>query len=259
MSRRGSIWAATAALALGTAMVSLTALPTSAAPIPGPTTPTVTVVASGLNSPKHISFGPGGLYIVESGTGGPSGGNCVGGPGTTGGTTSYCEGPTASVALLSLFGLKTVLSGLPSVLEEDSQSAIGPAAVTFIRGHLAVLFEDELVNSDGSSSVPAPASSAFGKLFLTSPFSSSLSTVAANLAAFASANPQAPATLGGTQGETAYDSDPYDIVPYLGGYAIADAAGNDVLWLSPRAASRSSPSCQRWPSRCHRGCSAPQL
>jgi len=202
--------------------------------------PSVQVVASGLNSPKHLTFGPGGLYVAESGTGGPAGGNCVSGIGVTGAPTSFCEGPTGSVAVLTPFGARTVLSGLPSDTEEDSQETLGPSAVAFVGGgwfggpRLAVLFQDLLVNADGTSGTPSPASTTFGKLLLADPFTSTLGPTLANLAAFASANPQDPATLGGIPGETTYDSDPYDITPYRGGYAIADAAANAVLWLSPQ-------------------------
>ncbi|MGH2885053.1 MAG: ScyD/ScyE family protein, partial [Solirubrobacteraceae bacterium] len=200
--------------------------------------PKVEVVATGLNSPKHLTFGPGGLYIAQSGTGGPVGSNCVAGVGVTGAPTTFCEGPTGSVGLLTPSGVRTVLGGLPSVTEQDNQETLGPADVTFLRhgrfGHskMAVLFQDLLVNSDGTSGTPSPASTTFGKLLLANPLGSTLGPTLANLAAFASANPQDPATLGGL-GETTYDSDPYDITPYRGGYAIADAAANAVLWLSP--------------------------
>jgi hypothetical protein len=202
--------------------------------------PNVQVVATGLNSPKHLRFGPGGLYVAESGTGGPgpTGPNCVAAVGNTGAPTTFCEGPTASVAVITPFGTKTVLSGLPSVTEEDTQETLGVSDVAFVRRgfsgrpRLAVLFQDELVNSDGTSSAPGPAGTTFGKLVLASPFRSTLGPTLANLAAFASANPQDAATLGGL-GETTFDSDPYDIVPYRGGYAIADAAANAVRWLSP--------------------------
>lgn len=203
-------------------------------------TPAVRVVATGLNSPKHLTFGPGGLYIAESGTGGPVGSNCVAGVGVTGAMTTICEGPTGSVAVLTRVGVRTVLSGLPSVTEEDNQETLGPADVTFARGGrfgrpaLAVLFQDLLVKADGTSGTPPPASTTFGKLLLASPFRSTLGPTLANLAAFASAHPQDPATLGGL-GETTYDSDSYDITPYRGGYAIADAAANAVLWLGPHA------------------------
>jgi hypothetical protein len=202
--------------------------------------PKVRVLASGLNNPKHLTFGPGGLYVAESGTGGPVSPACVNAIGTQGAPTSFCEGPTGSVALLTRRGPQTVLSGLPSVTEQDNQETLGPSAVTFAGGgfhpRLAVLFQDVLVNADGTTSVPGGAPSAFGKLMLAtrSQFSPAW-PVLADLAAFASANPQSPDTLGGIPGsETTFDSDPFDVVPYRGGYAIADAAANAVLWLSPR-------------------------
>lgn len=196
-------------------------------------------MATGLNSPKHLTFRPGGLYVAQSGTGGPSGPNCVSGIGVTGMPTTFCEGPTGSVGLLTRSGVRTVLSGLPSVTEQDNQETLGPADVTFVKrggfGHsrLALLFQDLLVNPDGTSGTPPPASTTFGKLLLASPFQSTLGPTLANLAAFAAANPHDLATLGGL-GETTYDSDPYDVTPYRGGYAIADAAANAVLSLSPR-------------------------
>jgi hypothetical protein len=33
--------------------------------------------------------------------------------------------------------------------------------------------------------------------------------------------------------EAAIDSDPYSFVPYRGGFAVADAGGNDLLFVSP--------------------------
>jgi hypothetical protein len=200
------------------------AAPASAAPRDDGT-PTVTVVASGLNSPKNITLGPGGLYVAESGTGGSS---CV-----TVGRTPLCEGETGAVALVNRFGVHTLLSGLPSVLDGE-QGAGGPVAVTFDRGRLAVLFQDTGVNPDGTTAVQGPGADIFGKLLLARPFSrSSGEGFGADFAAFAAAHPQDPATLGGIPGdETVYDSDPYDIVRYNGGYAIADAAANDVLWMS---------------------------
>ena len=221
---------ARAALAAGAVAAGVVALGGSAtAPVSASTrdvsTPTVTVVASGLNDPKALTFGPGGLYVAQSGTGGSS---CV-----TANGFSLCEGLTASVALVTPFGVRTVLSGLPSAAGFEGTS--GPAAVTFDHGRLAVLMEDSDVQPDGTSLVQGPGAQAFGKLLLASPGASSGDwTFAADIAAFAAAHPQDPATMGGIPGqETAYDSNPYDIVPFRGGYAIADAAGNDVLWLSP--------------------------
>jgi uncharacterized protein GlcG (DUF336 family) len=57
---------------------------TASASRTGHVAPRVHVAAGGLNNPKHLTFGPGGLYIAESGTGGPAGSNCVAGVGVTG-------------------------------------------------------------------------------------------------------------------------------------------------------------------------------
>jgi hypothetical protein len=196
------------------------------------TSPVVTVFATGLNNPRHLTFGPGGLYVTEAGTGGPAGGNCVTAPGGSGPTT-YCEGQTGSVALLRPNHVSTVLSGLPSVIEGDDQEVSGAAAVTFTHGDLAVLFQDTLVNKDGTSSAPAPASTLDGRLIYARPHSQLPSwIIGTNFARFAATHPQSPKKVGGLD-ETTYDSDPYAIIPYDHGYAIADGAANDVLWLSP--------------------------
>lgn len=216
------VFTAAAAAALATAGTVLASFPAGAVPLSNGA-PTVTVVASGLNSPKHLTVGPGGVYVAESGTGGST---CV----TVDGS-SECEGQTGAVALVTPFGTWNVLSGLASVQEDEG--AGGPVAVAFDRGRAAVLFQDTAVNPDGSTGVQGPGSDSFGKLLLARPFSRSL-RVGADLAAFAAANPQDPATLGGAPGqETTYDSDPFNVVGYRGGFAITDAAANDVLWLSP--------------------------
>jgi hypothetical protein len=217
---------AAVAAALVSVGIVLASLPASAAPS-SDGAPTVTVVASGLNSPKQLTLGPGGVYVAESGTGGST---CV-----TADGISECEGETGTVALVTPFGTRNVLAGLPSVLE-GGQGAGGPVAIAFNRGKAAVLFQDTAVNPDGTTAVQGPGSDDFGKLLLARPFSRSLGlSVRADLAAFAAVNPQDPATLGGSPGgETTYDSDPYDIVRYRDGFAIADAGANDVLWLSRR-------------------------
>jgi len=217
------VFTAATAAALVTVGTVLASLPANATPS-GDGAPTVTVVASGLNSPKHLTIGPGGVYVVESGTGGS---NCV----TVDGD-SECEGQTGAVALVTPFGTFNVLTGLASV--QEAEGAGGPDAIAFGHGEAAVLFQDTAVNPDGTTGVQGPGSDQFGKLLLARPFSQSL-RVGADLAAFAAANPQDPATLGGSPGdETTYDSDPFDVVRYRGGFAITDAAANDVLWLGHR-------------------------
>ena len=80
-----------------------------------PAQPTVTVVASGLNSPRGLAFGPdGALYVAEGGTGGTAStdGQCAQVPKPIG---PYTGGFTASISRISRQGTRTVVaSGLPS-------------------------------------------------------------------------------------------------------------------------------------------------
>jgi len=217
MSRPSLPWTTIAAATSGIAAMALLAAPPA-----GAAAPSVTVVASGLNNPKHLAFGPGGLYIPEPGTGGDS---CV----TISGT-SYCSGATGSIQVLGRSGLRTLRTGLPSVLN-SSEGVFGAAAVTFYQGRPAVLMQDTAVRSDGTTGAQGPDTELLGKLLISNP--SGGWTTGADYAAFAATHPQDPATLGGPPGETVYDADPYDVVQYRGGYAMADGAANDVVWRSP--------------------------
>jgi hypothetical protein len=191
--------------------------------------PKIFTVASGLNAPKHLLLRNHNLYVVESGTGGaPGASNCVTGPATEGsGTTQYCEGATGAVAVVHDGAVSVVDGGLPSVIEEDTGEVAGPSGVAFgSGGRMHLTFQDELVNADGSSAVTGLAAREFGTL-QTGPFDS------VDLAQFAAANPQNPATLGGIPGtETTYDSDPYDVTSYRDGEAVVDAAANSLLYVS---------------------------
>jgi hypothetical protein len=199
----------------------------------GPAGVQETVVRSGLDTPRHLVLTPAGLVVTEAGTGGPAGAsNCATGPATEGaGTSQYCTGATGDVFAISARG-RTIplLSGLPSVIEEAIPEVTGPSAIAFGHGRAAVTIDDFLVNEDGSNSLlPKPFASAFGTLRLIS----GRRTAVVDIAAFAAAHPQTAFSLGSIPGETAYDSDPYDVVAYRGGWVVADAGANDVLYVSP--------------------------
>jgi sugar lactone lactonase YvrE/ribosomal protein L24E len=70
-------------------------------------------------------------------------------------------------------------------------------------------------------------------LVTAAPGSSALTSLA-DLAKFASQNPQGATTdPHPSDADPVFDSDPYDVVPYQGGYAVADAAADAVLLVSP--------------------------
>jgi hypothetical protein len=189
------------------------------------------VLVSGLNNPKHITFGPDGhLYVAESGLGDPAKKNCVATVGDSGDPTKACVGKTGAIVWIDGNHAMPVLSGLESAQLQDTGETSGPAAVAFNHGQLSVVMQDLDVASDGSTGLPG--GDEFGKGILASAGSARSSwQLFPDFAAYATEHPQTD--FGGTPGETANDSDPYDITPYRGGYAIADAAANALRWLSP--------------------------
>lgn len=187
----------------------------------------VHVVATGLNSPKHLAFGPDHhLYVAETGTGDPTQTNCVPVTGNSGSPTQACVGKTGAISRIQGGAAVPVLTGLESSQQVDSGEAAGPAAFTWVGKRLLVVMQDSDVRPDGSTGLPG--ADEFGKLVLARPGSPRSSWVLfPDLAAFATENPQ----TGVGPNETANDSDPYDITPFRDGWAIADAAANDLLYL----------------------------
>ena len=88
---------------------------------------TATVIATGLDNPRGLAFGPdGALYVAEAGSGGA--GPCAEGP-----EGLRCYGATGSIARIDLRrGITTrVASGLPSAASSDGSFATGPHDVSF--------------------------------------------------------------------------------------------------------------------------------
>jgi hypothetical protein len=234
----------TAVLALAVAGVGgATALSAGTAAAASPHA-TITTVATGLNSPRHLTVGPdGALYVAEAGTGGPAfgapGADCVATTNEANVATHDCFGTTGVIARVTTGGTVTpVLSGLPSVVTEAAgplpAEYAGPSDVAYVNGHLDVTTQDDVLNANGTNQFASAEATDLGSLVTGSPNSAASSwTQTANLAAYAAAHPQGSSSLGTEAGESATDSDPYAVTPYNGGFAVADAAANDLLWVSP--------------------------
>ena len=222
-----------AAALAGSLLLGFAPAPAASAAVPGSPAVAVhvSVLVQGLNSPKHLAFGPdGALYVAESGLGDPTEKNCAPLVDESGTPTQGCVGRTGAVARVVGHHATPVLTGLESEQQVDTGEVAGPAAVTWVHGRLGVVMQDTDLHPDGSNGLPG--ADEFGKGVIAAPHSTVSSwALFPDFAAFAVEHPEA--NPGGTPGESATDSDPYAVVPYRHGWAVADAAANSVLWISP--------------------------
>ncbi len=191
--------------------------------------PHLKLVASNLNNPRKLFVGSdGALYVVEAGTGGRD--RCLGT-----GAAKTCIGLTGSITRVSKGAQSRVLTGLWSGAEVGGKEAQGPADVLVRHGIYYVLLQNGSINTRGFNSL-GPDGATAGDL-ISSPPGKVEPAVIVNLAAFEAArNPDHGAGSGARFGNPPIDSDPYAFTPYRGGFAVADAAGNDLLWVSQNGA-----------------------
>ena len=193
---------------------------------PGAARPPLQVIASNLNNPRKIFLGSdGAVYVVEAGVGGPSevginGEKCK----------SSCVGDTASIVRIRKGKETEVVTALVSLSDPLKLEAEGPSDVIVAGGTYYVLMQDMNINAQGVNEL-GPQLATTGDLLATAA-GRVKPRVIANLAVYeARHNPDHGAGPGARYGQPPIDSDPYAFLRYRGGWAVVDAAANDLLWV----------------------------
>lgn len=182
------------------------------------------VVASGLDNPRGIGFGPdGALYVVEAGRGGASA-LCLPQPDAPPTAPPRCYGPTGAVTrVLAAGDQRRVVVGLPSLAGPDGSQATGPHDIGFGLGAtwLTIGFGG---HPDARAALEA-AGVRMGRLVRID--SNGQWSDVLDLAAYeAAANPD-----GG-----AVDSNPYGLLMQSGGLLFTDAGGNAIVRVASTGA-----------------------
>lgn len=190
-------------------------------------TPAATIVASGLNQPKKITIEPDGKLLVALSGDGVAPKSC------TNADELACRDSSGAIDEISPSGaVRRLLTGLTSISSGyDDPQATGPVEARLVGGKLEVLYQDLDLNTTSGVTLFGRAS-LLGDL---AAYDGSARRIRAQLGPYEATSDPAGSGAGTAVKygyESAINSDPYSFVSYDGGYAIADAGANDVLFLS---------------------------
>ena len=188
------------------------------------------MVASGLNEPKKITISPRGNLIVALSGDGNAPASC------TDGNEPSCIDSSGAIDRITPWGDVTTLEGgLPSVSGGGGpgSTATGPAEGAFVDGSLQVLFQNTNIDPTTGAEGYGTAGALLGDL-VNFPHFGGAPRIESSFGPFEAANNPdgGEGTAVQIGAEAAIDSDPYSFVPYHGGFAVADAAADDLLFVS---------------------------
>ncbi|MCT2587650.1 ScyD/ScyE family protein [Actinophytocola gossypii] len=196
----------------------------SAAPAGHRAEPTLEVLASGLNNPRHLVVDRGKVWVAEAGVGGDL--QCIITP-----EGEQCLGRSGAIVKVGRDGsVRRIIEGLPSLgAPLDGSYATGPADLALSRGKLDVLMSTSGID-------PVTGANPFGD---NGPEMGRLLRFDRNGAGDMRMGPDFGLYEGvhnpddgiGAPPGFEIESNPYGMTPYRGGYAVVDAGGNDLLWV----------------------------
>jgi hypothetical protein len=224
MRRPGRGRVLTAALVL----LPVQQLVTSAAAHSKPGRARLSVIASGLDNPRGLAFGPGGaLYVAESGRGfgGVSSGPCA--PNPVGGEP-VCLGQTGAITRIDGTTSTRVVTGLASIAVASGATATGPSDISFSgpRGYVAMGLGQDRATRDGTGPLQlGPGAADLGTLLQVNTSKGTWARVA-DLAAFEE-------DAGDPDGNGKLESNANGVVAEGSRQVVIDAAGNTVLQVDP--------------------------
>lgn len=208
--------AAAAGLALVTGLATATAS-TATADDRAPASGTPRVIATGLDNPRHLHWGKGGLYVAEAGSGGD--GACL--PSPEGG--DMCLGATGAITRVKDGRQRRVVTGLPSLAAENGGGAIGPSDVRVQGRRYTVALG---LGADPTRRVELGTEGRRLGTVSTGRLGSSRLTVLADVAAHeALTNPDGKVD----DGQKVLDTNPVGLLSRRHDHYVVDAGGNALL------------------------------
>lgn len=194
------------------------------------------VVASGLDNPRGLDFGPwGGLYVAEAGRGGE--GPCIESPETG----TQCAGASGAITKIWRHGKqRRVLEGLPSIATPGSPAtpespevlpgsdATGPHDISF--SGFSAYFVVGLGGDPAWRDQLGELGPKFGQLYKASPYRGVRAV--ADLAAFEAEEDPDQAFVEPPE-EPELNSNPVSVLARHGRQYVVDAGANDLLSVSP--------------------------
>jgi hypothetical protein len=207
-------------------LLALGVAPAAAATTSMAATTSVEVLASGLDSPRHLAFGSrGDLFVAESGRGGS-------GPCFVGGEGPACMGATGAVTKIDRSGRQSrIARGLASYANTPGNTnAIGPHGITVLGANRVFVTNGGPTEPKDASGSPIsrdtlaaqnPVADLFGRL-LRVKHHGQIRKIADLWAFERDVNPDA------VVGNPAVDSNPVDVLFDRGRFVVADAGGNAI-------------------------------